>query len=302
VNRTYECTFPEETNHILAILNSMTLPSRFTLPRRGSHSDTATERVRKMYEGRRRIGLYGLSANPPTGLGGHLGVVRYLVSTGNFDEIWVLPVYRHMYRSKRVMEDFEHRVNMCAVSFPAESTTSCIVRVSELEKEVYEQQEASGTSDGSTLALLEYLKGRRSNDSKSWHLVLGSDTFNDVIGGKWKSSDRVLSMVDSVDVALRKGHTCIYGDEERLRRPGLVVHIHDIPSLEHTSSTLVREQLSGCGNSSDLHPQVAAYIEAHGLYQGERHRLCTRQALFTTLLAVSVVLFGGPFVVRWRGS
>ena len=45
--------------------------------------------------------LFGTSADPPTGEGGHLGIVRHLAysssSSFDFDEVRVLPVYRHMY-------------------------------------------------------------------------------------------------------------------------------------------------------------------------------------------------------------
>lgn len=61
----------------------------------------------------RRICLFGSSADPPTGLGGHAGIIRFLASRvrgrsietaqeedssrAMFDEVWVLPVYRHTY-------------------------------------------------------------------------------------------------------------------------------------------------------------------------------------------------------------
>lgn len=47
---------------------------------------------------RRQVCLFGLSADPPTGEGGHLGIVTHLSSTMDlFDEVRVLPVYRHMF-------------------------------------------------------------------------------------------------------------------------------------------------------------------------------------------------------------
>ncbi len=33
--------------------------------------------------------LFGLSANPPTGRGGHAGIVSFLQAQGQWDEIWV---------------------------------------------------------------------------------------------------------------------------------------------------------------------------------------------------------------------
>lgn len=45
----------------------------------------------------KRVCLFGLSADPPTGTTGHVGIARKLASLPAFDEIRVLPVYRHTY-------------------------------------------------------------------------------------------------------------------------------------------------------------------------------------------------------------
>ncbi len=48
---------------------------------------------------RRCVCLFGTSANPPTGDGGHVGIVRALEALSRdellFDEIRILPVYHH---------------------------------------------------------------------------------------------------------------------------------------------------------------------------------------------------------------
>lgn len=51
---------------------------------------------------RRSVCLFGLSADPPTGMEGHLGIVRALQQQGEWDEVWVLPVYRHTFSVRRV--------------------------------------------------------------------------------------------------------------------------------------------------------------------------------------------------------
>ena len=53
-------------------------------------------------ESRRRICLFGLSADPPTGQGGHVGIAKALAELREdgafvFDEVRVLPVYRHTF-------------------------------------------------------------------------------------------------------------------------------------------------------------------------------------------------------------
>ena len=46
-----------------------------------------------------RVCLFGLSADPPTGYGGHVGIVQALLSDPQqtWDYIGILPVYRHTY-------------------------------------------------------------------------------------------------------------------------------------------------------------------------------------------------------------
>ena len=60
------------------------------------------------------ICLFGLSADPPTGSQGHAGIVQQLGAL--YDQVWVLPVYRHTY-AVRVHdshnEDYYDRLEDC---------------------------------------------------------------------------------------------------------------------------------------------------------------------------------------------
>ena len=63
-----------------------------------------------------RVCIYGLSANPPTGEGGHATIVSHLRRM--FDEVWVLPVYTHAFESKHNnLAPYEHRKAMCELAF-----------------------------------------------------------------------------------------------------------------------------------------------------------------------------------------
>lgn len=82
----------------------------------GQQKQEELERQRRRRASPRRIGIFGLSANPPTNELGHLGVVRAFVNL--FDELWVVPVYVHPFSSKRKkLEAFEHRIAMCRMCF-----------------------------------------------------------------------------------------------------------------------------------------------------------------------------------------
>lgn len=46
---------------------------------------------------KRKVCLFGLSADPPTNHQGHVGIIHALMQRNEWDEIWILPVYRHTY-------------------------------------------------------------------------------------------------------------------------------------------------------------------------------------------------------------
>ena len=66
----------------------------------------------------KKICLFGTSANPPTGKGGHVGVVEALLQLNAFDEIHIVPVYNHTFHSKRnQLISYNHRIAMCELAF-----------------------------------------------------------------------------------------------------------------------------------------------------------------------------------------
>lgn len=138
----------------------------------------------------RRIAIFGLSGNPPTGNSGHRGIVSFLVQTGHFDEVWILPVYQHMYSAKRSMVSYEDRVTMCKISMEDVSQPTCRVRVVMVEKyaaDFYEQRKGREYRVG-TIDIIDFINQHCPGLELS--LVLGTDTYNDLIGYKWKNSER----------------------------------------------------------------------------------------------------------------
>jgi hypothetical protein len=69
-----------------------------TLLRMAASTHLPSDNQRHHDQSRRRtVCLFGLSADPPTGAQGHVGIVRALQQMNEWDEIWVLPVYRHAF-------------------------------------------------------------------------------------------------------------------------------------------------------------------------------------------------------------
>uniref|UniRef100_A0A7S0R0Y8 Cytidyltransferase-like domain-containing protein n=1 Tax=Pyramimonas obovata TaxID=1411642 RepID=A0A7S0R0Y8_9CHLO len=204
----------------------------------------------------KNVVIFGLSANPPTGLQGHTGVVKRLAQ--EFDEVWVMPVYRHMYSSKSGLADFEHRMRMCELSF---ADTDGKVKVCAVEKDVMElrTQEQEGEDPASirigSIDVIRYLKAE--SPSVSWSWALGADTYKDLQAGKWKCSEEfqdeahlvVIPRVGQAEVALSGG-----------------ARLMPVSTLGEVSSTAVRATTDEETLSKMLHPAVLGYIKEHGLY------------------------------------
>ena len=90
--------------------------------------------------------MFGTSANPPTGSEGHAGLVKALVNLQKFDEVRVLPVYRHTFASKRnQLLGFDHRVAMCELAVKGLSALSDATATANGTKQ---DESISDTSDG----------------------------------------------------------------------------------------------------------------------------------------------------------
>jgi nicotinate-nucleotide adenylyltransferase len=60
-----------------------------------------------------KVAIYGGAFDPITI--GHIQVAQFLLNTsGEFDEVWIMPAYKHMYGKR--MEDAEDRLEMCRLA------------------------------------------------------------------------------------------------------------------------------------------------------------------------------------------
>lgn len=229
----------------------------------------------------KKVAVFGLSANPPTGLHGHQGIVRRLCISHQFDEVWILPVFTHMYASKRdLLIPFEYRVQMCHLCFDGETTEGTTVRVTELEKSAFEAQNCSSSTSEKqylgTVDIVDIIK--RDEPACSITLVLGGDAFRDLLMGKWKQSQRLLEE-NSFYVFSRKGAVDAFNLRDLLSTSSFSdsidqgrIQIDDEAELDDISSSQFRALLGphARGNSSApdtiIHPEVMKYIQNNELY------------------------------------
>lgn len=198
-----------------------------------------------------RVLLFGSSANPPTGQGGHAGLVSWAASHADVDEVWVLPVYRHAFETKRDMPAFEHRLSMAKLAFePLDAEAP--VRVLDVERTVAHRMPPGETAG--TIDVVRYLQ--QLNPEARFSLLLGTDTYVDLQAGRWKESEALLEMV-GVRVIPR------LGTQGNIEGEALV---QGVEGLTDISSTAVRRSSDLEFLSKVLQSSVLNYIRDHQLY------------------------------------
>ncbi|TMW62915.1 hypothetical protein Poli38472_005533 [Pythium oligandrum] len=213
---------------------------------------------------RREILLYGTSANPPTGRQGHMGAIAFCRSL--VDEIWILPVYQHIYSSKRQLAPFSHRVALTklAIEDTLVSTEGATVEVKEYERELFEHH-AAQTDDPASLRLGSIDLIRYLNDQvpdANLTMLLGADTYADLRAGKWKEGEELQRRVKLL-VMSRKGYDVPQHDDDEANDR---VRFIEIPALSDVSSTHVRSLTDAEALEQSTTPNVAAYIVQNKLY------------------------------------
>jgi len=212
------------------------------------------------------VAVFGLSADPPTGEGGHAGIVRWCASElsvpvrrddpasarRGVDEVWVLPVYRHIFRQKTEMTPYEHRLAMARLAFTDLEGTRARVRVLETERDIHEAAARRGHASVrlGTYDVLRRLM--RQAPETRFVLVLGADTHADLRAGKWAHAAELLELVEVV--ALPRAGVPFAGTVE------------SPPSLHAVSSSLARSSTDLAYLRRALQPQVLDYILEHRLY------------------------------------
>jgi len=246
------------------------------------------------------IAVFGLSGNPPQV--GHQTIVKYLSNLGTFDELWIMPVYKHIYSSKQSLANFDDRLKMCSLSFEKFSTSQCVVKVLDIEKECTDCLQAAQGHDApikiGTIDVLSYIQAQTKGLNLDIHLVLSTETYNDLVNGKWKQSQDIVNTVQ-LEVLKRKGY--------QLTNKPVVKNIrmiyHDL-EISEVSSTLVRNYeltlLDFFGISDNelqtyLDPSAYNFIKKKKLYFHSQENINVKMRAIT-LLSLSLASFGLAFL------
>lgn len=189
-----------------------------------------------MEAGRKRIGLYGGSFNPPHVC--HTLTTVWAMQTHRLDEVWWVPTYQHAF--EKTLISFEHRIRMCQLALGHIDGAS----ISQIERDL--------GGESRTIKTVRALSERFPNHDYS--LIIGSDILEEA--ERWKNWKGLMEMVDLVVIG-RAGHS---GDSHpkstEFRLPNI-------------SSSRVRDALRD-QNYEDLRfwlsREVIDYVRLHKLY------------------------------------
>ena len=237
---------------------------------------------------RRRVCLFGTSADPPTGIGGHLGIVKYLASSTtistsssssddeirfDFDEVRVLPVYKHMFQNKRErgQAPFHQRMEMCELCFAdvpnvvvSDAERMCFERYrTKKEDEGLENDNPTTTTTTTTPSrmvgtadILDMLIENEPDVDFTW--AIGEDAFIDLASGKWKRAEDIFRLLGHRIIVFRRS---IHYNNNAVDEDG----IKELPTNDNNNDNNETEQiLRDCVTKWTLHRPIGGTAGLNG--------------------------------------
>jgi len=138
---------------------------------------------------KKQILLFGLSANPPSGNGGHQSITEYFAQNlqknekdnREFNEIWILPVYSHAFSNKGDQIDFDSKLEMCKLNFETLNNKNygCKIYVKDFERSYALEKKKTKLYSAD---MLETLREKYRDCEFSW--FMGGDTIVDLFSLK----------------------------------------------------------------------------------------------------------------------
>lgn len=171
-----------------------------------------------------KVAIFGGAFNPITL--GHIQTAQFVLNTSReFDEVWLMPSFKHMYNKNMVSP--EHRLNMCEIASKVDG------RIKVFPYEIDNQL------SGSTYNFVKRLKEEKKLTEKhNFSLIIGMDNANTF--DKWVNYNELDRLIQFVVIP----RTGIKRDESvnwYLNYPH--IYLKDENKILEVSSTLVRKEL-----------------------------------------------------------
>jgi len=200
-----------------------------------------------------KVAILGGAFNPITI--GHIQLAQFVLNTSReFDEVWLMPAYKHMYNKHMVSA--EDRLRMCELSSQIDG------RIKVFDYEIRNELA------GETFNFFKRLKTEETlNERYNFSMIIGQDNANTF--DKWVNYTELERMVRFV-VVPRKGIERDVNVNWYLKEPH--IYLNSENSIMEVSSTEVRAILNQEGIDKYkqleglLHPDVIKYIYNNKLY------------------------------------
>jgi len=197
-----------------------------------------------------KVAILGGAFDPITT--GHIKSAQFVLNaSGIFDEVRIMPCFRHM--DGKEMVSAEHRLAMAEIAAKADR------RIKIWDYEIAHELAGDTFHFVQRLIMEDFAK-----DQFDFSMIIGQDNANRAI--KWLGFEYAQQMMRFI-VIPRKGVEQQLGVDWYLKRPHVLMNLEtDIPEI---SSTQVRQWLKEGSEEAAkyLDPGVLAYIKDHDLYQ-----------------------------------
>ena len=200
-----------------------------------------------------KVAIYGGAFNPITT--GHIQVCKFLLNTTKeFDEVWIMPAYHHMYGKEMVAP--EHRLKMCELAAQADKRIKIF------------PFEIDNKLQGETYYFVKKLKEETLNEQYNFSIVIGLDNANTF--DHWVNYELLERLIRFV-VIPRKGYKPIE-NAWYFKEPH--IYLQEDPEGIEVSSSEVRGLLGMSEFNAEDHkhlmtkicPEVFEYIIKNKLY------------------------------------
>lgn len=196
-----------------------------------------------------KVAILGLSANPPHK--GHIQLAQFVLnSSGQFDEVWLMPNYSSI--AGKDMVSAEHRLKMCEIA------AKCDNRIKVFDYEIRNKLK------GETYYFFKRLKEEKElTENFQFAMIIGLDNANTF--DKWVNYQELERLAQFV-VVLREGITRDLNVNWYLQKPHIFLNV-ETPIMD-VSSTLVRNLLTNKSPEvlNYLDKEVYNYIVENNLY------------------------------------
>ncbi|NCN07694.1 hypothetical protein GW933_03290 [Candidatus Falkowbacteria bacterium] len=196
-----------------------------------------------------KVAILGGAFDPPTI--GHIKLAQFVLNTSKtFDEVWLMPCYRHM--NGKQMIDPEHRLRMCEIAARVDG------RIKVFDFEIKNQ--LAGQTYHFVKTLLDQ---QMAKDQYDFSIIIGMDNANDFptwVG--YEELERMMRFVVVPRIGVKRNESVNW----YLRPPHIfLTEESDVPD---TASTNVREWLRHQDiMMPELDEHIFNYILAHQLYR-----------------------------------